>query len=118
VGGDVGAKVEEPRQPDPLLAAVVGDEHEVVGAGDDRAEGDGDDVDQRVDDLAPPRVGQGREVFLDASGARRGPDEGPRAATTRSSGRSPDHLGESLVTVMIDCPGSRNTSAVVADSSM
>ena len=42
---------------------------------DDGADGDGDDVDERVDDLAPARVGEVGEVIPDASGARRGHDE-------------------------------------------
>ena len=41
---------------------------EVIGPGDDGTDGDGDDVDERVDDLASARVGQGGEVILDASG--------------------------------------------------
>ena len=34
--------------------------------GDDGADGDGDDVDQGVDDLAAAGVGQGGEMILDA----------------------------------------------------
>ena len=41
VRGDAGGQVEEPGQPVPLLAAPGGDGDEVVGPGDDGAEGDG-----------------------------------------------------------------------------
>src|SRR5262249_15969434 len=67
-----------------------------------------DDVDQRVDDLAPPRVGQGREVVPDASGAQHGHDESPgrpRFVRWLQCDRLDD---EPLVTVMTDYPGWRN----------
>ena len=70
VGGDAAAEVEELGQPGALLAAVFGDRDEVIGPGDDGAEGDGDDVDERVDDLASAGVGEGGEVIADACGLR------------------------------------------------
>ena len=52
---DAGLQVEKLRQPLPLLAAVVGDGDKIIRAADDRANGDGDYVDERVGDLAPSR---------------------------------------------------------------
>jgi len=52
VGGNAAAKVEELGEPGAFLADVLGDRDEVIGAGDDGAEGDRDDIDEGVDDLA------------------------------------------------------------------
>ena len=66
---DAAFQIEKLRQPLPLLAAVVGDGDEIIGPADDRADGDRDDVDERVDDLAPSRIGQA---------GRNGPECEPR----------------------------------------
>ena len=63
---DAGFQIEKLRQPLPLLAAVVGDRDEIIGAADHRANGDRDHVDERIDDLAPPRIGQADEMVLNA----------------------------------------------------
>ena len=43
-----------------------------IGAGDDGAECEGDDIDEEIDDLAAARVGEGSEVIADASGFEHG----------------------------------------------
>ena len=73
----------------PASCGCIGDGDEVIGPDDDGADGDGDDVDQGVDDLPPPGVRQGIKVVLDASRVRRGLGEGPWAAAIRLSGESP-----------------------------
>ena len=72
VRGDAVGEVEEPGQPVPLLAAPVGDGDEVIGPGDDGTQGDGDDVDERVGDLAAAGVGQAGEMVAgcEPSGTR------------------------------------------------
>ena len=80
------AEVEELGQPVPLLASPGGDRDEVIGPGDDGAEGDGHDVDERIDDLAPAGVGQVGEMILEASRAR-GHDQKSRTTIRPSSTR-------------------------------
>ena len=64
---DAASQIEKLRQPFPLLAAVCGDGNEIVSTADDRAYGNCDHVDERVEDLAPSRVGQLGKMVLDAS---------------------------------------------------
>src|SRR5580693_2891844 len=65
------AEVEEFAQPVPLLNSPLGDRHEIIGSGDDGADGDGDDADQGIDDLPPAGVGEVGEMILKASRTRR-----------------------------------------------
>jgi hypothetical protein len=67
-------KVEEAGEPVASGPAEVGDGDEVVGSADDGADGDDDDVDEGVCDLATPGVGEVSEVILNAGrlGARHG----------------------------------------------
>ena len=64
--GDAVGEVEDLGQPGPLLASPCSDGDEVIGPGDDGADGDRDDVDERVNDLAAARVGQAGEMILNA----------------------------------------------------
>jgi len=83
---DATAEVEDRGQPIPLLASPGGDRDEVIGPGDDGADGDGDDVDERVNDLAPAWVGQVGEMILKASRVRCH-DQKPRTTIRPSSTR-------------------------------
>ena len=53
-------------QPIPVLTCPVGHGEEVVGPGDGGTQGDGDDVDEGMGELAPAGVAQAREVVIDA----------------------------------------------------
>ena len=64
---DPTAEVEDRGQPVPLLTPPGGDRDEVIGPGDDGADGDRDDVVERVNDLTPAWVGEAGEMILKAS---------------------------------------------------
>ena len=78
--GDAVPQVEEPGQPGPLRSCPCGDGDEVIGPGEHGAQGDGDDVDERMGDLAAARVGEAGEVVGDPGGKLVGHGSGtPRA---------------------------------------
>ncbi len=80
---DAGAEIEELSQPLPLLASVLRNRYEVIGTGNHGANGDADDIDQRIHDLPPPRISQRRKLILDADGAILGHGAHPWPAATR-----------------------------------
>src|SRR5947209_8426486 len=70
-----------------------GDGDEVIGPGDGGAQGDGEDVDEGIGDLAPAGIGQAGEVLVDASGEVGGHEGGAQeAATALASPRSTTSL--------------------------
>src|SRR5262249_39642684 len=82
VRGDAGAQVQEARQPVALGPGEAGDGDEVIGATNDGADGDDDDIDQGISPFAAPGLGQGGEVILHTSG--------------QASGHCPDSWGTRL----------------------
>jgi hypothetical protein len=65
---DAVGEVKEAREPVAAGLAEVGDGDEVVGTANHGAEGDRDNVNERMSDLASPGVGEVCEVILDACG--------------------------------------------------
>jgi hypothetical protein len=49
-----------------ILTPPLDDRHEIIGSGDDGADGDGDDVDQQADDPPPEWVGEIGGMILEA----------------------------------------------------
>ena len=104
VRGDAAGEVEELAEPVLLLASPVGDGHEVVGPGDGGAQGDGDDVDERISDLAPSGVGQAGEVLVDAGGEVAGHEGRSRRAHDASD------VGSTADTTRVVMPSSSQTT--------
>jgi hypothetical protein len=61
---DAVRQVEKLLQPLPFLPAPLGDGDEIIGPRHNRTDRNGDDVDQRIRDLPPSRIGQRKEVIL------------------------------------------------------
>ena len=96
-------------EPGPLLAAPGGDGHEVIGPGDDGTQGDGDDVDERVGDLAAAGVGQAGEVLVDR--AERSSDMRggvPRTSAISVVGPVADITEDHHVSIIPNYPSWRN----------
>jgi hypothetical protein len=65
-------QIEELRQPLAFFSAEFGDRHEIVGSANHRADRNGDDVDQRVNDFACSRIGQFDKMVRNSRGNFRG----------------------------------------------
>ncbi len=76
--GDAVAEVEKLRKPLSFLAAVLGDRDEIIGAADHCANGNSDNVNQRIDDFASSRIGQSDKMVLNTGGDFFGHGEFPR----------------------------------------
>jgi len=77
VRGDAAPEVEKLRQPLTLLAAEVRNGDEIIRSADHGADGDGDNVDQGVENFSSSRVGQFDKMVPNAGGECLGHGEYP-----------------------------------------
>lgn len=92
VRGNAGRKIEKLGQPVALRLTPAGDGHEIIGPANHGAQGDHDDVDQRMSNLAATRIGQLGEVLLQTRGGHDSIPWASRPAATESTTANPTRI--------------------------
>ena len=69
-------QIKKSRQPRAFRSAELGDRHKIVRPADHRADGNHNQIDQRISDLTTTKIGEFGEVILNSSRLRRGHDMG------------------------------------------